>query len=222
MVTFGSYLAPEEHIPTAGFRVTLVDAAVSLVALLLIFPVAFQASGTPVTDPILLFDVIPRFLLGMRGGQIFGIIFFLCLYFAALNATLGLFEALVANMNDVFKNKGRTQATWLSGILVLSLSIGPSLLSRRFESLFHGKSLIEVMDSFLINWILPLVVLGIAMSFSYAVNTEVKEQNFKDAKRIESLVMYSHWIFIIKYVVPLIIGTGFALKILGVVLKIHS
>lgn len=222
MVTFGSYMVPEEHIPTAGFRVTVVDAVVSLVALLLIFPVAFQASGAPVTDPILLFDVIPRFLIEMRWGQMFGFIFFLCLYFAALNATLGLFEALVANVGDVFKNMGRTRATWLSGILVLLLSIGPSLLSNYFESVFQGKSLIEVMDSFLINWVLPIVVLGISLTFSFAVSTEIKEQNFKDEKKAVSLSMYSHWIFILKYIVPLTIGAGLVLKIIGVALKIHS
>lgn len=59
MVAFGSYFKSDEHLPTVGFRVVLVDALVSLVALLLVFPVAFQATATKATDPMLLFDVIP-------------------------------------------------------------------------------------------------------------------------------------------------------------------
>lgn len=212
MITFGSYLRRDEHIPTAGYRLTLVDAVVSLVALLFVFPVAFQASGAPVTDPVLLFDVIPAYLSQINGGLFFGFFFFICLYFAALNATLGLFESVVANLIDLSnftkKKLHRAQATWLSGFLVLFMAAGPSLFSS-----YYNKSLIEIMDSILINWILPLVVLGLCLAFNLYVPDEMKERNFVDRNKFVSYSMYSHWLIMIKYVVPTIILIGLFFQI---------
>jgi NSS family neurotransmitter:Na+ symporter len=95
-VTFGSYMREEDHVPTAGFRVTLVDTALSLVAVVMIFPVAFTASNVPLTDPALMFEVLPRYLLSIPGGALFGLAFFACLYLAALNASIGLLEVVVS------------------------------------------------------------------------------------------------------------------------------
>lgn len=216
MVAFGSYLRSDEHLPTAGYRVSLVDALVSLVALLLVFPVAIQASSAKATDPMLLFDVIPRFLIEMKGGRIFGFLFFLCLYFAALNATLGLFEALVANVAVAFRRLGRARAAWLSGVMVLVLSAGPALLSSPLNSRVSHRSLIEVMDGILVNWILPIIALGIAWSFSWLVPEEAKQKNFIDSGKLVSLAMYSHWRFALRWVVPIVIILGLTLQIIGV------
>jgi NSS family neurotransmitter:Na+ symporter len=215
MVAFGSYLRSEEHLPTAGYRVSLVDALVSMVALLLVFPVAFQASANKAADPMLLFDVIPRFLFQMKGGGIFGILFFLCLYFAALNATLALFEGLVANVGEAFRSLGRTRATWLSGLLVVLLSVGPSLFSSPLSAGNFNHSLIEVMDGILVNWILPVIALGISVSFGWVVPEVIKQKNFIDPKRFVSQSMYSHWTFALKWVVPFVIILGLILQIVG-------
>jgi NSS family neurotransmitter:Na+ symporter len=215
MVAFGSYLRSEEHLPTAGYRVSLVDALVSMVALLLVFPVAFQASANKAADPMLLFDVIPRFLFQMKGGGIFGILFFLCLYFAALNATLALFEGLVANVGEAFRRIGRTRSTWLSGLMVLILSVGPSLLSSPLSSRIPHRSLIEVMDGILVNWILPVIALGISVSFAWIVPEAIKQKNFIDPKRFVSLSMYSHWTFALRWFVPAVITLGLILQIYG-------
>ena len=41
----------------------------------------------PLTDPALMFETLPRFLLSLPGGVFFGLIFFVSLYLAALNAS---------------------------------------------------------------------------------------------------------------------------------------
>jgi NSS family neurotransmitter:Na+ symporter len=70
MVTFGSYLREEDHVPTAGFRVALVDTLISLLAVVMIFPVAFQASNVPLTDPALMFEVLLPSELTSRAVQV--------------------------------------------------------------------------------------------------------------------------------------------------------
>lgn len=216
MVTFGSYMKEDEHVPTAGFRVTFVDTFISLVAVIMIFPVAFQASNVPLTDPALMFEVLPRYLLDVPGGALFGLAFFACLYMAALNASMGLLEVVVSNWVDAQKSMERGRATWFSGAIALLLTILPALSSSIFKDVrLAGRSLIEMLDSILINWFLPVAALGILLAFSLGISDKEKELSFVDKERFVSYSMYPHWIFILKWVAPLVIGFGLILQVIG-------
>lgn len=214
MVTFGSYLRESDHVPTAGFRVTLVDTALSLVAVVMIFPVAFQASNVPLTDPALMFEVLPRYLLSIRGGALFGLAFFACLYLAALNASIGLLEVVVSNWVDARKQMERGRATWYSGLIALALTVFPALSSSLFKTVRIGnRSLIESLDSLLINWILPVVTLGILATFLRGTSEKEKEASFIDKDKFVSYTMYPHWKFIIWWGGPIVIGLGLLLQV---------
>lgn len=216
MVTFGSYMREEDHPPTAGFRVTLVDTAISLIAVVMIFPVAFQATNVPLTDPSLMFEVLPRYLLGIRGGALFGLAFFACLYMAALNASIGLLEVVVSNWVDVQKKTGRSQATWYSGLIALVLTVFPALSSSVFKNVrFLGRSLIEALDSLLINWFLPIVALGMLLAYNWGVTENEKQQSFVDKEKFVSYTMYPHWRFIMRWIAPLVILLGLGLQAVG-------
>lgn len=216
MVTFGSYLREEDHVPTAGFRVALVDTLISLLAVVMIFPVAFQASNVPLTDPALMFEVLPRYLLGIPGGALFGLTFFVCLYMAALNASIGLLEVVVSNLVDRNKSMERGRATWYSGLVALVLTVLPALSSSVLDNVrIGGRSLIESLDSLLINWLLPLVALGILWAFYKGTSEKEKETSFVDKQKFVSYSMYPHWIFILKWAAPVIILIGFILQIIA-------
>jgi len=216
MVTFGSYLREEGHVPTAGFRVALVDTLISLLAVVMIFPVAFQASNVPLTDPALMFEVLPRYLLGIPGGALFGLTFFVCLYMAALNASIGLLEVVVSNLVDRNKSMERGRATWYSGLVALVLTVLPALSSSVLDNVrIGGRSLIESLDSLLINWLLPLVALGILWAFYKGTSEKEKETSFVDKQKFVSYSMYPHWIFILKWAAPVIILIGFILQIIA-------
>lgn len=216
MVTYGSYMREEDHVPTAGFRVALVDSAISLIAVMMIFPVAFQASNVPLTDPALMFEVLPRYLLGIHGGALFGLAFFVCLYLAALNASIGLLEVVVSNFVDTQKNIGRGRATWYSGLVALVLTIFPALSSSVFKTVrFGGRSLIEGLDSLLINWLLPLIALAILVAFYKGTSEKEKETSFIDKEKFVSYSMYPHWIFVLRWAAPAVIALGFIMQIIS-------
>jgi NSS family neurotransmitter:Na+ symporter len=221
MVTFGSYMKDEDHIPTAGFRVTLVDTGISLVAVMLVFPIAFQASNVPLTDPALLFETLPRFFMDIRGGAMFGLLFFACLYMAALNASIGLMETVVSNVVDISKKKVKRQsASWLAGAVALLLAILPSFSSSLFQKVqVHEKGLMEMMDSVLINWILPVIALGLAVSINLGMSEKEKEVLFVGKDRFVSHAMYPHWKWALKWFAPGIIVLAMVLQIIGLVLK---
>jgi len=213
MVTFGSYLKESDHIPTAGFRVAVVDTLLSLVAGLLLFPIVLQASNIPLTDPGLLFEALPRFLLQLPGGVIFGFAFFVCLYLAALGASIGLLEVIVSNIVDRTKIS-RTWAAWLSGALVLCLGVFPAWSSSVFKNVrFQGKSLLEILDGLLINVCLPLIAMGVAWAISTGLQQKEKERLFINTEKIESVVLFPYWISVLRWVIPVTIVTAFLLQV---------
>ncbi len=221
MVTFGSYLKSEDHTPTYGFRVTMVDTLVSLIALLLVFPLAFQAYNRPLTDPAMLFEVLPHFFIQMKGGLFFGAIFFACLYLAALNASLGLLEGIVSNAMDYQTEQSRVSAVWISGIGALIISLIPAVMGGylKIQNLSMGRQgWIERVDSLLINWILPVVALGVSLAWSYGSSEKEKQQTFMNESHLVSSSMYPYWKFSLKYLAPGLIVLGFCLQIIDSIL----
>lgn len=231
MVSFGNYMKTEDHAPTAGFRVSLVDTVASLLALLLVFPLVFQIYSRPVADPAILFQVLPGFLNSFTGGKFFGVVFFLCLYLAALNASIGLLEGVRSNVKDFqvlpkwFKKLGFDSQSnlnvWVAGVCALSLASVPSLLN---AELFNhrnqmGTGLIELLDSLLINWTLPLVALGV----SYVICSGFKEKDiqseFVSEKHLVSVTMYPAWRLSLRWLTPMIIALGMLLQLLDIILK---
>lgn len=215
MVTFGSYLKESDHIPTAGFRVALMDTFLSLISGLLIFPIVLQASNIPLTDPGLLFEALPRFLSTTQGGALFGFAFFLCLYLAALGASIGLLEVIVSNGVDQ-KRVGRNQASWGAGAMTLLFAMGPALSGSVFKNVkIGGKGILEFVDSALINWCLPLIAFGMSLALSYGMKKSDQERHFIDKEKIESQILFPHWVFFLRFVVPSLIGLALLLQIIG-------
>lgn len=216
MVTFGSYFKNEEHLPNIGFRVTLVDTVISIVAVLLIFPIAFSMSKQPLTDPGLLFEVLPKFLAKDKGGVFFGLIFFVCLWLAALNASIGLLETVTANLIEKRPELKRSLSAWLSGSAILALTILPAFSGTLFKDFkLKGQSFIETMDSFLINGLLPIAGLGMVFIALLALSEADRKKLFIKDGSPTSFSMYPHWRFSLKWVVPAVIVFGLVLQLLG-------
>lgn len=217
MITFGSYLKDTEHVPTAGFKVTVTDTLISLMAVLLIFPLVIgAATTTKLSDPALMFTSLPQFFLRMKGGVIFGLAFFLCLYFAAFGASLGLFEVIVSNLTDRNKNWSRERSSWVTGLVVVLIAVIPSFSGSLFSELkVHGRGLLEILDDILMSWILPIVGIGMAIMVRKALPSEVKNSEFEQTEHINSRSLYGYWKFSLGYGIPTLVLLGFILKLLS-------
>lgn len=216
MVTFGSYFKDKEHLPTIGFRVTMIDILISIVSVLLIFPIAFSSSKLTLTDPSLLFEVLPQFLSTYKGGVVFGLIFFLCLWLAALNASVGLLETITANLVEKRPDFKRSRSAIISGLAILFITIFPAFsgtLLKNFK--LSGLGLIEIVDLFLINGLLPVAGLGMVIIALGALTENDRVKLFLDDLSPTSHAMYSHWKFWLKWIVPAVIVLGLSLQVVG-------
>jgi NSS family neurotransmitter:Na+ symporter len=217
MITFGSYLTEQTRIPVAGLRVTVMDTVISLFAGLLIFPLLigtnFSASG-----PELLFQTLPRLLLDLDSGFFFGMTFFICLYLAALGASIGLLESLVANLLD-FTSLTRSQAAWVVGGAAFLIGVLPALSTTLLSSVqMNGRGLLEIMDGVLINGLLPIAALGVSVAVAVRLKPERVKAEFLNDDSQATRQLHSHWVFIVRWLVPGAILVAFALAIAGAVL----
>lgn len=219
MVTFGSYLNESDHVPTAGFRVTMADTIISLMAGLLVFPIILQGSKERLSDPTLLFEALPRLLTQSRIGTLFGLAFFICLYIAALGASIGLFEVIVSNIVDRKKEMRRELAAQWTGWGALAVATLPAFSSNILSQIRIGdRGLLELLDVFLISWVLPLVALGMSWGLVKTLTQKEMESEFLGYNNINSSALYSHWKFALKYFIPGIIIFAFFLQIIGFLL----
>lgn len=215
LVTFGSYLNERTHLPSAGFRVTTMDTFISLIAGLLIFPLLVGANFEQHATPELLFQTVPRLLQGLDNGFLFGLAFFICLYLAALGASIGLLEAMVANVLD-FTGLNRAKATWVTGFAALSLAAIPALSTSVFRDVqFRGLSLLEILDSAVIGVFLPLVALAISIGVSRRLDIKKLQSEFINDDSIATRKLFSHWLFVIRWIAPALILFAFALALWG-------
>jgi NSS family neurotransmitter:Na+ symporter len=216
LVSFGAFLKQDEHIPSIGFRISMIDIFVSVLALLFVFPVAFRADEQlNSTNPILIFNVIPQFFQNMKGGTLYGLLFFLCLYLASLNASLALVESLIANLQSLLPRLTRKQAVGS----IISLIFLVTCLWVLVPGMIHpesGPAVLELLDNIAVNWILPVVALGFLICFHVATSSQEKRDMFVDKNRFVSVVMESHWLFLIRWLAPALILTALALQVIGV------
>ncbi|WP_461515880.1 sodium-dependent transporter [Porticoccus sp.] len=143
MLIYGSYLRPEENLPTVGAIVTLVDSSIAFLAGLLVLPALFVAqqygltiyteSGNLIAGPDLIFQTLPALFAGMgMVGTLVALVFFALMSIAALTSSISMLEVPVSYTIENHATHRRA-ATWLTGAAIFVVS---SAIIVNFEALF--------------------------------------------------------------------------------------
>ena len=211
MVTFGSYLNQRVYVPFAAFRVVTLDGLLSLFAGILIFPLIQWTRLTP-HGPDLLFRTVPVWLGSIVGGKTYGAGFFLCLYLAALGASIALLEALVANVQEIW-GKTRVSASLLVGAVCFILTLVPALSSTEFEWVrFRGRGLFEILDFMLMDLFLPLVAFLFCVVLGRRLEGPEIKQDLLVTAVPQSRRLYGNWVVMIRWVIPSFIALAVLLQ----------
>lgn len=216
MVTFGSYLRKESNVPSAALRVATLDTGISLVAGVLVFPTIIGMSLVG-SGPELLFRAVPRLLKGIEFGWFFGVSFFLCLYLAAVGASIGLLETLVSNFRDRWKIS-RWAASWWIGFAALLGSSVPALSSSLFSDFsVFGRPLLVAWDAIVVNVLMPVGVLFMSWLMGHRVSPESANREFANDESLITQSLYPYWRWAMKWLVPAIIVASFILAGLALI-----
>ncbi|MCB0392222.1 MAG: sodium-dependent transporter [Bdellovibrionales bacterium] len=214
MVTFGSMLPKDTNVPQAGIGISLIDSVTSLLAGMLIFPLLV---ATPFSDkgPLMLFKTVPEFFSSFSHGPFWGLTFFLLLYLGAFGASIGILETLVVNFKQGHY-MSRIRASVITGVISFLISLLPALATSYLKDIkIMGMTILVLWDSLLVNWILPVIALLMALWIYYAIPKDKKFQEFMRKDLVKDDYMFKHWLFMLKWVVPLVTFAAFALSLIG-------
>ena len=133
MITYGSYLKDSDNIQQNAIIVPLMDTLAAILAGIAIFPAVFALGLDPAQGPALMFITLPSVFNEMAMGDVFGLIFFVLVLFAALTSSISILEVATSVLSEC-KGISRKTAAIGSGAVITLLGI-PVALS--FGKLSH-------------------------------------------------------------------------------------
>lgn len=210
IMVYGSYLPDHVSIAKTTFFIAAADTLVALLAGIAIFPLVFANDLQAAAGPGLIFQTLPLAFGHMSGGWLFGLLFFILLFFAALTSSISLIEPAVAWLVEN-KELERHQACVWSGLACWLLGIGVVFSFNHWSDFkIFGKNLFELLDYLTANLMLPLGGLAVAVFAGWKMQQMHAEQELE-----LSAEAFRVWYFLIRYVAPGAVFLVF-LHVLGV------
>ena len=207
MLTYASYLNKQVNMVQSGVSVVIMNIAVSIMAGLAIFPAMSSFGMESEGGPSLLFIVLPQLFNNMAFGKLFYILFLILFLFATITSSVVMLEINVGNLTDQ-KNTNRTKWSVIVGILTFVFGI-PSALSygTLANTLFFGKTFFDSMDFLVSNILMPLGCLFLSIFTGYVLDKKVAmhELHVKEDNKV-SLGFFKVWLFLLRYILPIIIA----------------
>ena len=167
MMNYGSYLGEKVNLPRSVAWISFLAVMAALLGGLMIMPAVFAFGLTPGAGPGLTFVTMPVVFANLPFGQLFAIVFYLCLVVAALTSAISIMEMCVQSFVDEFRSSRRT------ALMVVTLSLivlgVPCALSFGVLSdwTIAGKTFFDVLDYLTSNIGMPIGAMAIAIVGGY-------------------------------------------------------
>ncbi|MEX0647791.1 MAG: sodium-dependent transporter, partial [Balneolaceae bacterium] len=201
ILTYGAYMKMQDNITVTALQTGIGNNLVSLMAAVIIFSTVFGILGSEMSNGEILavmqtsgpastgltFMWMPQLFNEMPGGQIFAILFFLGLTFAAFSSLIAMIELAT----KVFVDMGITRKRATIGVCIAGFVFGlPSAVSLDY---FVNQDFV---------WGVGLMVSGGFMSFAVIGFGADKFRRTIVNVNEEGLQLGMWWTFVLKYVVP--------------------
>lgn len=207
MAIFGSYLDKKRSLFGEAINVAILDTFVAFVAGLIIFPACFTYNnGNVNAGPPLIFETLPNIFNNMPLGRLWGSLFFLFLFFAAISTVFAVFENIVACVQDLTKWSRKKICLILSVVmflLALPCIFGYNLLSG-FAPFGEGTTILDLEDFAVSNVLLPvgsfIFVIFCTSKYGWGYDNFVNEANQGKGLKVQK------WMKVyFKYVLPVLL-----------------
>ena len=194
ILTYGSYLGRDNHLPNQSLVVAGSDLAIAFIAGLAVFPMIFalglsDAVGESTVGA--LFITLPQAFAEMGGvGRAVGFVFFVALVVGALTSAISLLEVVVATAIDGL-GWTRRRAALVTGVAI-SLLGAPAAWS---------LDILDVMDKVANN----VFLLGGGLALSLFVGWVMKDPLAEASAGAEGVRWFFLWRTLLRFVVPAIL-----------------
>ncbi|MGB0380012.1 MAG: sodium-dependent transporter [Luminiphilus sp.] len=208
MLIYGSYISDEEHLPSIGVQVALIDVGIAVLAGFLILPAMyvalargveiFDATGALLSEDTLIFTVLPELFATLgTAGLVLATAFFFLMSVAALTSSISMLEVPVAFLTERFQWT-RSRAAIIAGVFIGFLS---TAIAVNFDSLFgfviaastrYGQPMLGLMLCIYTGWIWR--------------RDSVLAELRKNDPDVASGVFWKIWPWYLRVVCPVVIG----------------
>lgn len=215
MITYGSYINKNMNLERNAILIPVADTIIAIMAGLAIMPAVFATGMEPGAGPGLLFITLQSVFDAMGGaGPIFGFLFYVLVFIAAITSSISLFEVTTSSVIDKMEQKGKTAnrvgISLVIGIIVTALSIFVSLDglgSNGFPQIFGQGCWLDTMDLLSEGIMMPLGALVMSLLLGWKIGPDWLEAEITangDPWKTKSFAM-----FCFKFIAPL--GMAFIL-----------
>ncbi|MBQ6884317.1 MAG: sodium-dependent transporter [Clostridia bacterium] len=216
MAIFGSYIGKDRTLIGESINILVLDTSVALMAGLIIFPACFTFDVEAGAGPSLLFVAMAKVFNNMAGGRIWGSLFFLFMFFAAMSTVLAVFENILACVREITGWK-RVKACIIccAAMLILSLpcALGYNVL-KDFHPFNSSSAILDLEDFLVSNCLLPLgslvYIIFCTSKKGWGFDNFLNEANTGNGPKVARCLRPYF-----TYVLPLIIVFVFVMGIIG-------
>lgn len=214
LLTYASYIRKEDNLNHISLQVISTDTLVAVLAGVAILPAVFAFHIDPQVGPGLVFLTLPKVFLSMPFGQLWSVLFFLLLTFAALTSAISLLEVVVAYMVEE-KKMSRIRATIITTLGITTLGVFSTLSFGPLQDIeFFGLSIFDSFDFISSNILLPAGGILLCIFAGWRLDHAVLHTELSNEGKIK-LRFFRLYIFILKYLAPACIFL-ILLNVLGV------
>jgi NSS family neurotransmitter:Na+ symporter len=209
MMGFGAYLPREISIAKSSVIIAGMDTMVAIIAGLAIFPIVFANGLDPAEGPGLVFVSLPLAFGSVTGGLIFGTLFFILLFFAALTSVIGVVEPMIAWWQEKFRLPRHLAAffvclsifvLWLGTVFSFNLwsEWRPLAAFERYADFGY----FEILDYLTANIMMPLSGLLLAVFVGWLI----KPDAIREELQIQNPTLFKAWFWLLRWVAPISIA----------------
>ena len=194
LIAYGSYLDRKENLEKDAVFITVGDSCVAVLAGMAIMPACTAYGIEPGAGPGLLFISMQTVFNNLAGGKLFGFLFWLLVFFAALSSSIGMMEGGISAILDsrikAGKSANRFGVTMVMGAWALvgnALTTLDCLGAAPTVAWFHmlgQPDVLDVWDAIAEGILMPLTGLIMAILIGWVVPHYVDDEiergsNFK-------------------------------------------
>lgn len=205
MEIFGSYMSKDKTLISEGIKICMLDTFVAISSGLIIFPACFSFGVEVNAGPSLIFITLPNIFMNMKGGILWGCLFFLFMTFASFSTIIAVFENIISTGMDTF-NISRKKAVVINCLIILVFSM-PSILGYNILKDVHligSRDILDSLDYIVSNLLLPLgsivFALFCTLKYGWGFDSYMKEANIGEGIKLKPWMKYYFMI-----VIPLLI-----------------
>jgi NSS family neurotransmitter:Na+ symporter len=210
LMAYGAYIERKTHLPQASGIIVGADTLVAILAGLAIFPIILSHGLEPGAGPGLVFITLPFAFGQIPGGLVFGAVFFVLLFFAALTSSISMMEAPVAWLTET-TGRSRRFAALLSGgisfvlglLAALSFNVMADVHPLGAIPIFSEKTFFDLFDYFVTNLLMPLGGILVTVFAGWLVKRQFSVDELFDGQNI---LAYRVWLFLVRYLAPVVLA----------------